>query len=44
MNIYILLKKGDGYHTFTKNEKDHEKAKKDFQKIRRRIQREKAGL
>ena len=27
-----------------KNEKDHEKAKKDFQKIRRKVQRKKAGL
>ena len=44
-NEYLyFVAKGDGYHTFTKNEKDHEKAKKDFQKIRRRIQREKAGL
>ena len=44
-NEYLyFVAKGDGYHTFTKNEKDHEKAKKDFQKIRRKVQRKKAGL
>ena len=44
-NEYLyFVAKGDGYHTFSKNEKDHEKAKKDFQKIRRKVQRKKAGL
>ena len=44
-NEYLyFVAKGDGYHTFSKNEKDHEKAKKNFQKIRRKVQRKKAGL
>ena len=44
-NEYLyFVAKGDGYHTFSKNEKDHEKAKKNFQKVRRKVQRKKAGL
>ena len=44
-NEYLyFVAKGDGYHTFSKNEKDHEKAKKNFQKIRRKVQRKKARL
>ena len=44
-NEYLyFVAKGDGYHTFSKNERDHEKAKKNFQKIRRKVQRKKAGL
>ena len=32
--LYFVAK-GDGYHTFSKTEKQHNKAKRDFQKVRR---------
>ncbi|MBT3299045.1 MAG: endolytic transglycosylase MltG [Candidatus Marinimicrobia bacterium] len=37
----FFVAKGDGKHTFTTNEKDHLKAKKVFQKIRRELKRKK---
>ena len=30
---------GDGYHTFTTNEKDHNKAKRKLQKLRRALKK-----
>ena len=42
VNEYLyFVAKGDGYHTFTKNEKDHNKAKRKFQEVRRRVNRQK---
>ena len=32
---------GDGYHTFSKTNEEHVKAKKEFQKVRRRIKQQK---
>ena len=43
-NDYLyFVAKGDGYHTFSKNKKEHERAKKAFQRIRRKVKREKVG-
>ena len=42
VNEYLyFVAKGDGYHTFTKNEKDHNEAKRKFQEVRRRVNRQK---
>ena len=44
-NEYLyFVAKGDGYHTFSKNEKDHERAKRAFQRVRRKVKKERAGL
>jgi len=44
-NEYLyFVAKGDGYHTFSKNEKDHERAKRAFQRVRKKVKRKKAGL
>jgi len=44
-NDYLyFVAKGDGYHTFSKNEKEHERAKRAFQRVRKKVKREKAGL
>lgn len=41
-NEYLFfVARGDGYHTFTKNEREHNRAKKKFQKIRREAKRKK---
>jgi UPF0755 protein len=43
-NDYLyFVAKGDGYHTFSKNEKEHERAKRAFQRIRRKVKREKVS-
>ena len=43
-NEYLyFVAKGDGYHTFSKNEKDHERAKRAFQRVRRKVKKERAG-
>ena len=43
-NEYLFfVARGDGYHTFTTNEKDHNNAKKQLQKLRREL-RKKKGL
>ena len=43
-NDYLyFVAKGDGYHTFSKNEKEHERAKRAFQRIRKKVKRERAG-
>lgn len=39
-DFLFFVAKGDGYHTFTRTEKDHSKAKRDFQKIRQKYKRE----
>ena len=42
VNEYLyFVARGDGYHTFTTNEKDHNKAKKKFQEVRRRVKQQK---
>ena len=44
-NDYLyFVAKGDGYHTFSKNEKDHERAKRAFQRVRRKVKKERSGL
>jgi UPF0755 protein len=41
-NDYLFfVAKGDGYHSFTLNEQDHNKAKRKFQKIRRNARKNK---
>ena len=40
-DFLFFVAKGDGYHTFTTNESDHNKAKKRLQKIRRKLKRNK---
>ena len=43
-NDYLyFVAKGDGYHTFSKNEKEHERAKRAFQRVRKKVRRERAG-
>ena len=45
VNEYLyFVAKGDGYHTFTKNEKDHNKAKRKFQEVRRRVNKQKKKM
>ena len=42
VNEYLyFVARGDGYHTFSTNEKDHNKAKKKFQEVRRRAKLQK---
>ena len=44
-NEYLyFVAKGDGYHTFSKNEKEHERAKRAFQRVRKKVKRKKATL
>ena len=44
-NDYLyFVARGDGYHTFSKNEKDHERAKRAFQRVRRKVKKERGGL
>ena len=44
-NDYLyFVAKGDGYHTFSKNEKDHERAKRAFQRVRRKVKKERGRL
>jgi len=40
-DFLYFVARGDGYHTFSTNKKDHDKAKRKFQKIRRQLKREK---
>ena len=39
--FYFFVASGDGYHTFTSNEKDHNKAKRKLQKLRRELSKKK---
>jgi UPF0755 protein len=42
VNDYIyFVARGDGYHTFSKTEKEHNRAKRRFQEVRRRVREEK---
>ena len=41
IDFLFFVAKGDGYHTFSKTEKEHNKAKKEFQKIRRKNRKSK---
>jgi len=42
VNDYIyFVARGDGYHTFSRTKKEHNKAKRKFQKVRRRVRQEK---
>ena len=44
-NEYLyFVAKGDGYHTFSKNEKEHERAKRAFQRVRKKVKRKKKTL
>ena len=44
-NDYLyFVAKGDGYHTFSRNEKEHERAKRAFQRVRKKVKRERTGL
>ena len=44
-NEYLyFVAKGDGYHTFSKNEKEHDRAKRAFQRVRKKVKRKKANL
>ena len=42
-NYLYFVAKGDGYHTFSRNEKEHERAKRAFQRVRKKVKRERAG-
>ena len=38
-DFLFFVARGDGYHTFSTNKRDHDKAKKKFQKIRKKLKR-----
>ena len=38
-DFLFFVAKGDGYHTFSTNKRDHDRAKRKFQKIRQKIKR-----
>lgn len=38
---FFFVARGDGYHTFTANERDHNQAKKQLQKLRRELRKKK---
>ena len=42
-DFLYFVAKGDGYHTFSRNEKEHERAKRAFQRVRKKVKRERAG-
>ena len=39
-DFLFFVARGDGYHTFSTNKRDHDKAKRKFQKIRRKVKKE----
>ena len=44
INDYLyFVAKGDGYHTFSRDEKEHERAKRAFQRVRKKVKRERTG-
>ena len=43
-DFLYFVAKGNGYHTFSKNEKDHERAKRAFQRVRRKVKKERNEL
>ena len=43
-NRYLyFVAKGDGYHTFSNTEREHMRAKRAFQKIRRQVRKEQSN-
>ena len=38
-DFLFFVARGDGYHTFSTNKRDHDKAKRKFQKLRRKLKR-----
>ena len=40
-DFLFFVAKGDGYHTFSTNERDHNKAKRRFQLIRKQLKKRK---
>lgn len=42
-DYFFFVAKGDGYHTFSKNEKEHEQAKRAFQRVRKKVNRQRTG-
>ena len=42
-DYFYFVAKGDGYHTFSRNEKEHERAKRAFQRVRKKVNRERTG-
>ncbi len=42
-DFFYFVARGDGYHTFSKNEKEHERAKRAFQRVRRKVKNERGG-
>ncbi len=40
-DFLFFVATGDGYHTFTTNERDHNQAKKKLQKLRRELKKKK---
>ena len=38
-DFLFFVATGDGYHTFSKTEKEHNKAKRAFQKVRRKMRK-----
>ena len=43
-DFLYFVAKGNGYHTFSKNEKEHERAKRAFQRVRRKVKKERNEL
>jgi len=43
-NAYLyFVARGDGYHTFSRTEKEHNRAKRKFQQVRRQAKNSKRG-
>ena len=40
-DYFYFVARGDGYHTFSKTKEQHNKAKRDFQKVRRNLRKQK---
>lgn len=42
-DYFYFVAKGDGYHTFSRNEKEHKRAKRAFQRVRKKVNRQRTG-